>query len=449
MFTIREIAHVIRGKLRNANPNLSVHGFTTDSRSVTPNSIFFAIKGEKHNGLDFAKEAVEKGAIAVVAPYGHGIEIPLPLIEVDDTVLAMARLAKYKLSRVKSKIIGITGSVGKTTTKELIFSLLATKYKVFKSKKSYNNHIGLPLTILEMKEPIDYLILEYGTNHPGEIAYLTSIAKPDIAIITKIGTAHIEYFFTQENIALEKGKIFEDLKPGGTAFVNSSTPYFDIIYKRIPYTARKITYGLTNGDVKPDFYETTPFGTTFNYKGTSFYFPLPGKGMLENAIGALAVAEHLNVPLTDIASVLRDFRDEKMRMEKKEIKDIIFVNDAYNANPDSMMELLETFKDLNTRRIFILGDMLELGDKAEEEHKKVGKKFAEMGYNILITYGSLARLISEEAQKLGVEMVFHFETKDEIVFFLKEFLKPGDWVILKASRGMALEDVEKKLEEIL
>jgi UDP-N-acetylmuramoyl-tripeptide--D-alanyl-D-alanine ligase len=449
MFTIREIAYIVRGRIKNVNPDLSVHGFTTDSRSVTPNSIFFAIRGEKNNGLDFAMEALGKGAIAVVAPYGHDIKTPIPLIQVDDTILAMARLAKYKLSQFKSKIIGITGSVGKTTTKELIYSLLATKYKVFKSKKSYNNHIGLPITILEMKEPIDYLILEYGTNHPGEIAYLTNIAKPDIAIITKIGTAHIEYFFTQENIALEKVKIFEDLKHGGIAFVNSSTPFFDIIYKRIPYTARKITYGLTNSDVKPDSYDMTPFGTTFNYKGTSLYFPLPGKGMLENAIGALAVAEHLNIPLSDIASVLKDFKDEKMRMERKELKGITFVNDAYNANPDSMSELLDAFKDLNTRRIFILGDMLELGDKAEEEHKRIGRKFVEMGYNILITHGNLARLISEEAKKAGVESVFHFETKEEIVLFLKEFLKPGDWVILKASRGMALEDVQKKLEEIL
>lgn len=449
MFTLREIAFVTGGKIKNSDPNVYITNFTTDSRIIKQNSIFIALKGEKYDGASFSKEAIEKGALAVIVPVGSDILPSLPRIEVDDPVLAIAKLANYKLRKLKSKIIGITGSVGKTTTKELIFSFLSTKYKVFKSRKSFNNHIGLPLTILEAPEYTDFIVLEYGTNHPGEIAYLTTIAKPEVAIITKIGTAHIEFFHTQENIALEKGRLFKDLKPGGVAFLNANTPYSDLLIKMVPYTCKKITFGIHDGEVRPEYYEITNHGTVFHYKGVRFAFPLPGKGMLENAMGAIAIAEYLDVPLEDISNVLKDFKDENMRMEKKVFKDLVFINDAYNANPDSMRELLETFKEGDHRLIFILGDMLELGDKAEEEHRKIGRLFVDLGHKILFTYGNLAKFISEEAGKTGLVYTTHFDSKDELVSFLKNFLKQEDWIIFKASRGIALEEVQQKLEEIL
>ncbi|MEO0198120.1 MAG: UDP-N-acetylmuramoyl-tripeptide--D-alanyl-D-alanine ligase [candidate division WOR-3 bacterium] len=449
MFTVREIAFITGGRIRNSDPNVYVSDFTTDSRVIKQNSIFIAIKGEKFDGAFFSKEAIEKGALAVIVPAGSDIPSSLPRIEVDDPVLAMAKLANHKLRKLKTKIIGVTGSVGKTTTKELIYSLLSTRFKVFKSRKSFNNHIGLPLTILEAPVHTDFVVLEYGTNHPGEIAYLTSIAKPELAIITRIGTAHIEFFYTQENIAIEKGRLFKDLKPGGVAFINTDTPYVDLLNKMVPYTCKKVTFGTDDGEVRPEYYEITNDGTYFHYKGVKFTFPLPGKGMLENVMGAMAIAEYLEVPLDDISNVLRDFKDEKMRMEKKEFKGLVFINDAYNANPDSMKELLETFKEGEHRLIFILGDMLELGDKAEEEHRKIGRLFVDLGHKILFTYGNLAGFISEEAGKTGLVHTIHFDSKDELALFLKNFLKPGDWIILKASRGIALEEVQQKLEEIL
>jgi len=449
MFTLREIAFITGGSAKNLNPDHRVTAFSIDSRSILPNSVFFALKGEKFDGVQFVKEALEKGAEAVVVPYGTNIDPSLPAIYVDDVILSMARLARAKIRRMKSKVIGVTGSIGKTTTKELIYSLLSSKYTVFKSKKSFNNHIGLPLTILEAPEHVDFLILEYGTNHPGEISYLTSIANPDLAIITKIGTAHIEFFKTQKNIALEKGTLFRDLKPGGVAFLNTSTPYFDLLYSMVPYTAKKVTFGVESGDVRPEWFKSDYLLTTFEYKGIRFQFTLPGKGMLENVVGAIAIGEYLGVPLEDMQNTLKEFKGEKMRMEVSKIKEVTVVNDAYNANPDSMQALLETFKESPYRAIFVLGDMLELGEKAEEEHRRIGRIFAELGHKILVTTGNLAKFIAEEAKKAGVEEVYHFETKEEVVEFLKDYLKPGDHLILKASRACQFEEIQKTLEELL
>lgn len=449
MFTIREIAYFTGGKTKNVDLHILVKEFSTDSRLIKPGSAFFCIKGEKFNGTDFAQDAISKGAVVVIAPFASNLPPNLPVILVDDTVLALARLAKEKLNRMKTKVIGITGSVGKTTTKELIYTILSTRFKVFKSRKSYNNHIGLPLTILEAPIYTDFLILEYGTNHPGEIKYLTSIAKPHYPVITKIGTAHIEFFGSKENIAREKGTLFKEMDYSGYAFFNASTDCLDIIKSMIPYTAGKILFGLDVGDVKPEKYEVGEFSSTFVYKGKEFLFPLPGRGMLENVMGALAIGEHLKVPLEDIQEVLKNFKGEKMRMEKKSIKGITIINDAYNSNPDSLSELLKTFKEDGKRLIFVLGDMLELGERAEEEHRRIGKIFKELGHRILITVGNLAKFISEEARKEGVSEVYHFDEKEEAVIFLKNYLKPDDWLILKASRGLAFEEIVNKLEEIL
>jgi UDP-N-acetylmuramoyl-tripeptide--D-alanyl-D-alanine ligase len=449
MFTVREIAFIIGGKAKNVDLDLMVKDFSIDSRLIKPDSAFFCIKGEKFDGADFAEEAISKGSVVAIAPFSSKIAPHLPVILVDDTVLAMARLAKEKLKRMKAKVIGVTGSVGKTTTKELIYTILSTHYKVFKSRKSFNNHIGLPLTILEAPFHTDYLILEYGMNHPGEIRYLTSIARPNYPIITKIGTAHIEFFGTKENIALEKGTLFKEMDYSGHAFLNASTDCFDILKSMIPYTAGKTPFGLDAGDVKPEKYRLEEFSSSFSYKGKEFYFPLPGRGMLENVMGAIAIGEHLGIPLEDMQEVLKDFKGEKMRMEKKVLKDITIINDAYNSNPDSLTELLRTFKENGKRLIFVLGDMLELGERAEEEHRKIGKIFKELGHKILVTVGELSKFISEEAKKEGITEVYHFNGKEEVVSFLRNYLKPGDWLILKASRGLALEEIVNKLEEIL
>jgi UDP-N-acetylmuramoyl-tripeptide--D-alanyl-D-alanine ligase len=449
MYTIREIAEVMGGIIRNADPDVEVTEFYIDSRNVKPNSIFFCIKGEKFDGKDFAEDAVKNGAQAVVAPIGSAISRTLPRILVDDVVLAMARLAADRMKKLKAKVIGITGSVGKTTTKELMYTFLSTRYRVFKSRKSHNNHIGLPLTVLEAPTHTDFLILEYGTNHPGEISYLTSIVKPHMAIVTRIGTAHIEFFETMENIAREKGTLYKELQPGGTAFLNAETPLIEVISSMVPYTAKRITFGIESGDVKPEDVDYLEFGTTFSYKGHTFYLPLPGKGMLENAMAALAVAETLETSLADITNILKDFKDEKMRLERKEIKGVVFINDAYNSNPDSLTELFRIFKGEEHRRIFILGDMLELGAYAEAEHRRMGRLFVEEGHKILVTVGKLAKLISEEASRNGITEVHHFESKEEVVDFLKNYVKPGDRVILKASRALALETILNKLEEIL
>lgn len=449
MLTLREITKAVGGIAKNISPDSEVSEFYVDSRAVKPHSVFFSLKGEKFDGANFAEEAISQGAEAVIVPFGAKIPATIPHIRVDDTILAMGRLAAYRVSKLKAKIIGITGSVGKTTTKELVFTLLSSRYSVFKSKKSFNNHIGLPLTILEAPPHSDFIILEYGTNHSGEISYLTSIARPDLALITRVGSAHIEFFGNIENIAREKTILFRDLKYDGTAFLNAEAPYFDLLNSRVPYTARRVTFGITKGEVRPEHAKFSPLNTEFTYKGHEFIFPYPGRGMLENAIAAIAIAEYLGIPPTDMVNIIKDFKDERMRMERIEIKGITFINDSYNSNPDSLAEVLRTFKEGGNRLIFIIGDMLELGEYAENEHKRMGKIFVEEKHKNLITVGNLSKVISEEVKKAGIEEAYHFNSKDEAVEFLKTYIKPGDYVILKASRALAFEEILNKLEAIL
>ncbi len=449
MFRLRDVVRITGGKPQSIELDREIKYFCEDSRNVKNESIFICIKGEKFDGAEFAEEAIKKGAVAVLAPFSAPIPKNIPAIYVDDVFLALGRLAREKLKALNTKIVGITGSVGKTTTKELTYTMLSIKYKVYKSKKSFNNHIGLPLTILEAPEHIDYLVLEYGTNHPGEIRYLTSIARPHFPIITKIGTAHIEFFETKESIAREKGTLLKEMDLDGTAFINAETECFEILNSMVPYTVNKISFGVNSGDIRPEKYEFDESGTRFKYKGIEFFFPLPGMGMLQNIMGSLALAEYLKIPLDDINKVIREFRNEKMRMERTTIKGINIVNDAYNSNPDSLSELLRTFKEGEGRLIFVLGDMLELGDKAEEEHRRMGKLFVELGHKVLITVGDLSRFVSEEARKMGLSETFHFNNKTDTVEFLKNYLKSGDTLILKASRRMMLEEIVKKLEELL
>jgi len=449
MFRLKEIEVITGGKLLDADPELEIKGVSTDSRTVKEGDLFFAIRGPKFDGADFAREALEKGASCVVLPFGKGPS-DIPRILVDSPILALGRLANYKIKRMSAKVIGITGSVGKTTTKELIYTLLSARFKVYKSKKSYNNNIGLPLTILNAPPDIDFLVLEYGTNHPGEISYLTYIARPHIAVLTKVARSHLEFFVNTLNVAIEKAGLFEALPPKGIAVINAETIHLDEIEKRIPPLVKKIFYGVDKGDIKPSRYTFEEDKTKFSVDGVELILPIPSRGMLENALAAIVVAKELEIPLHEMKELLRNFRDESMRMEIIKLESgFKIVNDAYNSNPDSLMELFKTFNEQEDKRlIFVLGDMLELGDKALELHKEAGVKFVETGHKILFTCGNLARFISEEAAKRGAE-VYHFQSKKALQDALLNFVKRGDTILFKASRAMQFEDIIKNLEEKL
>ena len=449
MFKLREIEVVTGGKLLDADPEKEIKGVSTDSRTVKEEDLFFAIRGPKFDGADFAMEAVEKGASCVILPFGKGPS-NIPRILVDSPILALGRLANYKIKKMSTRVIGITGSVGKTTTKELIYTLLSARFKVYKSKKSYNNNIGLPLTILNAPQDIDYLVLEYGTNHPGEISYLTYIARPHIAVLTRVARSHLEFFVNTLNVAIEKAGLFEALPPRGIAIVNAETIHLNEIERRIPPLVKKIFYGVEKGDVKPVRYTLEEDKTKFLVDGEELILPIPGKGMLENAMAAIVVAKELGIPLHEMKELLRNFRDESMRMEIINLESgFKIVNDAYNSNPDSLLELFKTFREHKGKRlIFVLGDMLELGDKAPELHREAGEQFVATGHKILFTCGELAKFISEEAAKRGAE-VHHFQSKRDLQDALLNFVKQGDIILFKASRAMQFEDIIKNLEEKL
>jgi UDP-N-acetylmuramoyl-tripeptide--D-alanyl-D-alanine ligase len=443
--TLGEIANIVKGRLSNASPETTIKRVITDSRMAKEGDLFIAIRGERFDGVDFVRDAINKGALAALVPENYSGEEPH--IKVKDTVKALHSLAKHHRNSLRNTlVIAITGSVGKTTTKELIYHLLKSKYRVRRAIKSYNNYIGVPLTILDTGEDTEILVAEVGINHPGETRPLAELLKPHFAVLTRVGRAHLEFFGSLKEIALEKSELFKLLKEGGKAILNIDSPHFEVFESSIPSGVDIVTYGIEGGDVHPESYKMDEMGTEFILFGKSFHISIPGRGALSNALAAVTVALSLGIDYNSLKSSLLRFEGVPMRMERKDLGKITVVNDAYNSNPDSLLELFETFKgNSKRRRILVLGDMLELGEKSKELHFEAGKILARMGYRHLITIGKLGKIIGEGARSEGLSEVFNFDSVKEAAYFLKGYLKDGDVMLLKASRKMGLE----KLVEIL
>ena len=439
-YTVREIANIMGGKLYRLSGDETVTGVSMDSRTTKRGDIFFGIRGEHFDGSLFAKEAVEKGAVCAVVPEYKKTE-NVPSILVDEPVMAMGRLAKnYLLSRLRAKVIGITGSVGKTTTKDLIHRLLSIKYKASKTIKSFNGFIGLPFSILNAKENDDFLVLEYGISRPYEMDYLISIAEPSVAVLTKVGKSHLEFLNTEEEVAIEKAKLFKALKMFDIAVLNRETPFLDFFESNLPKMVRVIYYNT------PEILRMDINGTLFKFEDEVFETPLLGKHLVTNLVAAITTAKTLGVPIEDIKNEVKNITPSPMRMEPLTIGNFNVINDAYNANPESMKALIDTVKEMQIpdEKIFVLGDMLELGPKSPIFHESIGKYLAD---NIedaaLLTYGKLAENYIKGARKLSFKK--HFENMDELV---SEILKrEKGYVFVKASRATGLERVIEKMKE--
>ncbi len=446
-YTLGEIAEIIGGKLRGVDPSIEVRGISTDTRTLRKGEIFFALEGERFDGSMFIKDAIRRGAPAAVAPSGY--EGEEPVIEVDDPLIALGKLAAHhRLSLKNLKVIAVTGSVGKTTTKDLIYHLLKDSFKTQKSPKSFNNFVGVPLTIFKADEETACLVAEAGINRKGEMQHLAMILNPDIAVLTRVGRAHVGYLGSMEDIAWEKSALFKRIRTGGTAILNADSPYVEIFEKAVPDGVRIFFYGIEKGDLKPDSCDFQEKRTEFVLKGEKIIVPKPGRGMLEDALAAISVALTFGIDLKTIGKRLATFEGSPMRMQISEIRGIEIVNDAYNANPDSMIELFRAFPETGNRRnIFVLGDMLELGDEAEELHREIGRAFSEFDHRILIAIGPLAREMARSAKEAGVEKVYSFLDINEAIEFIKAFVKPGDRLLLKASRLVELERIEQALKE--
>ena len=451
-YTVEELARAVDGEVFDVEESATVTGVSTDSRHVKTGDAFVAIKGDKFDGHDFTGSAIVNGAVVCIVERGRRY-YGLPRIEVADTLIALGHLAKFHRVRTAphAKAIGITGSVGKTTTKELIALVLGRKFNVTKSPKSFNNAVGLPLTLLKVSETTEFIISEVGTNHPGEIAYLAARLRPDVAVLTRIGYAHIGFFGSTKAIAHEKADLFRILPSGGLAVRNAESPHIDVFKKSIPEGVKVMTYGLCKSvDVPAEAVEPLGFNITkFRALGVDFKVNLP-LSLIENALAAIAVGHALGIPVEEIRDALLEFKGMPMRMEITEIEGVTIVNDAYNANPDSMTALFRTFSahPNKDRLIFVLGDMLELGDFSEQLHREVGRAFVDAGFKRLVAVGKQARFIAEEAM-LGGAKVFYFEKVDDVADLLVAMLRQGDTLVLKASRRMQLEKIVEELKNAL
>lgn len=421
-----------------------------DTTRLAPGDLFVALRGERRDGHEFVAEAFRRGAAAALVrrdwtpPPGVG-----PLLRVADPLRALGDLARGYRRTLTARFIAITGSLGKTTAKELIAAVLSTAGDVTRTQGNWNNIIGLPLSILAMRPTDTFGVFEVGMNHPGELAPLCDILRPDWGVITRIAAVHIEFFPSEEAIAMEKATVVRALPPDGLAVLAADEPWFDLV--RSQTRARVATVAWSGdadyvGAVLPD---RPDWISVRERTGRCAEYPMPGPGepLRRNALRAIAVGRELALPPERIAAGLRQYAPPPMRWETAEIGGVLWINDAYNASPLSMAAALRTFRETpaSGRRWLVLGGMRELGDRAPAEHEALGRLVATGDWAGLVTVGELGAAIARAARDAGwpAERVLAAATPAEAVAWLRERLAPGDAVLLKGSRG---ERVERVLE---
>lgn len=465
METLRliEIISAVNGKLLYSEEvedinEIVISGVSTDTRKISTGDLFIPLSGEKYDGHNFIPQAFDKGA-KVCLTEKSDIEVPKGklLILVENSKRALTDLAAYYRLLFPIPVVAITGSVGKTSTKDMIASVLSQHYKVLKTEGNFNNEVGVPLTLFRLNKDHEVAVIEMGMNHFGEIRNLSYMAKPDIAVITNIGISHIENLGSREGILRAKSEIFEYLKSDGIAILNGDDDLLRTLKGNILF---EITYfGLeSNNDI---------YAKNIESKGTSgidaamvlgdeaipIQIPSPGKHMVYNALSAAAVGFKLNLSIEEIQRGILTYQSSKMRMNiTKTHKEIYIINDVYNASPQSMKAAIDVLHELpeGKRKIAILGDMLEMGNFSYEAHKEVGEYIAQKNIDYLFCVGDEAEHIAEAAVISGMsrDKVKTFENQEELWKTLQPFVTSEDMILIKASRGMHLEKTVEKIEEV-
>ena len=444
MIYVRDIIDRFGGTLVCGNMDLEIKNISKDTRVINEGDIYLGIKGESFDGNKFYSDAFDKGAIACILDNIDGIDDKYKdktIILVDDTIRLIQELAKYKRSLYDIPVIGVTGSVGKTSTKDMIYSVLSTKYKVLKTEGNNNNHIGLPLTILRLKDE-DVMILEMGMNHFGEITLLTDIAKPTIGVITNIGTAHIGNLGSRENIMKAKLEIVEGLN--GPLIVNSDN---DIVYDNLDYIksiSDVITIGVDNdSDYKANIIEDN----RFIVDGVEIESPVNNRAFIYNSMMGYVVGKLCNVDDSDIRRGISNLNLSANRLEYKEYRDgIVFIDDSYNASLDSIKSSLEILRNEKcNRRIAVIGDVLELGGYSENIHKEIGNEIFNSNLDYVITVGEYTKHTDKYLKDNGFSNVKHFDKENDSYSFIEGLLREGDVVLFKGSHGIKLNNIVKYL----
>ncbi|RTR34013.1 UDP-N-acetylmuramoyl-tripeptide--D-alanyl-D-alanine ligase [Robertmurraya yapensis] len=449
--SLKAIKVMINGEgLEEKFESVMVEGVSIDSRTVKKGNLFIPIIRIK-DGHNYVLEAMKNGAIAALWEKNRSNPPKdIPLIFVDNTLLALQSLASSYRNQLSIKVIGITGSNGKTTTKDMVNSIVSTSFNVHKTRGNLNSQIGLPLTILEVSEDDEIVVLEMGMSERGQIEQLSKIAQPDIAIITMIGLSHIATLGSREEIAKAKLEILAGLKENGLFIFYGDEPLLnEVKYTYNTSRIRFITFGVsTDNDIYASsvFEESGEYKFFINNRNASLYtVPLMGKHNVQNALAAISVGKELGIKEENIVSGLKNLTITEMRMQKLISKSgYTIINDAWNASPNSVTAAIEAFQELRhyNKKIIVLGDMLELGAKEEDYHKEIGQIIDPDRIDYLITYGPLSKHTANEAKKtFGKERVKHFTDKKEIVELIKDITMENDIILVKGSRGMALEEI--------
>lgn len=447
---MKEMLNIIDG---NSSPfdHVKIKGVSIDSRHIQKDHLFIPLKGEKVDGHQFVEEAIKKGAACSL--WDKSVPNPpegLPILVVDDTLTALQELARSYRKQLKMKVIGVTGSNGKTTTKDMIASLLSLQYKVQKTEGNFNNHIGLPLTILSFEEDTEIGVIEMGMSSRGEIEFLSNIALPHAVIITNVGESHLLDLGSREAIAEAKLEILSGLQEDGLVVYFGDEP---LLKERMKgYSGKVQTFGKENNNtLYPTSFQLTNEGSTFtiNLAKTQFHLPVLGVHNIINALGSMLIARHFHLPFEKMNEGFANLKLTNMRMEMKEgRRGEKIINDAYNASPTSMKAAIDLVSQLTgfQKKVLVLGDMLELGKREEQFHVEIGKNIDPQKINYVFTYGKLGEKIAEGARSIFPEnRVFSYLDKEKLIEDIEKVIDEKTIILVKASRGMKLEEVVEGL----
>jgi UDP-N-acetylmuramoyl-tripeptide--D-alanyl-D-alanine ligase len=452
----KDCLSVVGGKLLQGSAAKIFRGVSINSRTIEEEELFVCIQGENFDGHRFLGEAINKGAAGVILSnpsylpedmIGKG-DSPF-VIQSQNTLRALQDLASYQRTRFPLQVVAVTGTNGKSTTKEMISSIIETKYKTLKTQGNLNNHIGLPLTLLARKPEHEVGVLEMGMSAAGEIKRLAEIAKPDIGVITNISAGHLDQLKTVKDVQAAKGELFDSLKEDGTAIINADDPLVLELAKSL--RTEKITYGIEqSADVQAsDIQNKGSRGFTFTAKIFNQTIPVNlaqiGYCNIYNALAALATGHSLGISGKDMSRGLENYQQVPQRNEQIQYEGVTLINDAYNANPQSMREALKTLSEFNTqgKRFLIIGDMLELGPLSESAHHELGQEIILSNVDHLVTVGPLASLVAESAKKSPRHplQIGKFNTHAEAVNYLLRNVEKGDCLLIKGSRGAKMENI--------
>lgn len=455
--SLEDVISATGGKLIAGGGDCVFRGISTDSRTVQRGTLFIPLRGEKYDGHDFIEQALESGAAGYLTEKGLAggddqRARSIPAIFVHDTLKALGDIAHFWRRKMPARVVAITGSCGKTTTKEMVASITSLSKRIIKAEGSFNNFVGLPLTILRLAEVHDVAILEMGTNKRGEIRRLTEIARPDIGVVTTIGIAHLQGLESIDVIREEKCDLYRYMDKKGTAVINNDDENIPRSGEENSWPEKRILFGMkTNADVKAEdivYVENNRVRFTLIIEGKEHRITLSTVGMhnVYNALAAAAVSHALGIEFPLICRGLTEFRPVSGRMEVHRLTNGSFIiDDTYNANPVSVREALCTLRALKGRHrsIIIMGDMLELGDQEEALHEEIGGLMADTEVGTLYLRGRLSHATAAGAMKRGMskDNIFFFDEPEEILAHVKDIMNKGDWILVKGSRKSKMEDV--------